>query len=254
MLRVFDADTLASVLSHTALLAACEDRLVAGAASLPESSAQRHGMWFALPTGDGPDAPHAISGAIADALVDAALATIASKHLAVAAPRSIGLIGGGLGATASLAAHLAFYGSHLEIRTVTASNGLAIDLPKGLVAKAMPVHRAVACDVVCVHMPVTISRTWLCDGSHLNLLATGALIDDVTGLSFTGASDQTDSSDIPAPLALVSRGVTAGRESGEITVYRPTALERSLGLGALADLIRQLPAERGTLFDVGGPH
>ncbi len=150
----------------------------------------------------------------------AALGAIASRYLAVGTPRTFGLIAdvATIGdAALSLEAHRTWFAPR-EIRCA--------DLPSLAQATAgslASLAETLACDIVCVHVPITLRAAQLRRGTHVNLLAGGSIDDELRRLA-TVADEQT--------LGALAAGLVDGRQLDELTVF--VAGDARLAIAALA--------------------
>jgi hypothetical protein len=128
----------------------------------------------------------------------AAIGAIASRYLAVGTPRTLGTIV----ATAtdeplaqmSVEAHATWFAPR-ELRNVVIDRGDSI-------------ANALACDIVCVHAPITILPSDLRRGTHVNALATCTFDDELLRIST-----------VVRDLGPVVAGFVDGRQLDEITIF-----------------------------------
>lgn len=160
-------------------------------------------------------------------LARGAVGAVASRYLAVGTPRTLGLIAdGGSQAVAamSLLAHRAWFrprevrcaGS--EVMTVLTAallrnlEGVAADGDLGIDVRTTSVDEALACDIVCVHVPIEVRAAQLRRGTHVNMLHSGATIDaDLATLA-------TVTREVPG-LGALAAGLVDGRQLDELTVF-----------------------------------
>lgn len=153
---------------------------------------------------------------------EAAAAAIASRFLAVAAPRSFGLVidvASQVDAAAlALAAHRTWFDPR-DVRCAAVGAG-AEALAAATGGRVVSIDEALACDIVCVlaaYARVTPAR--LRRGSHVNV-AWGGVLDEALGALATVVRE--------AELPAVAAGLVDGRQHDEITVFvingAPTAL------------------------------
>ncbi|HSD90269.1 MAG TPA: hypothetical protein VLB44_22220 [Kofleriaceae bacterium] len=136
-------------------------------------------------------APAAIAGAIA------------SHFLAVTSSRSIALIGGD-DSVQSLIAHRTWF-SPRDIRCTSGSVAAAVE------GRQVPLAEALAADIVCIHVPMTLAASQLRRGTHVNVLARVELDDELKKL----ATIVDEEKGLPALAA----GLVDGRQLDELTVF-----------------------------------
>jgi len=144
---------------------------------------------------------------LAEAL--AALGAVASRYLAVGTPRTFGMVGDG---ELSLEAHRTWFAPR-EVRRATA------DAPDA----------ALACDIVCVHVPLALRATQLRRGTHVNLLAPCTIAPDIVATT----ADE-------AIVAAMAAGLRDGRQLDELTIF--VAGDAALALAALTCRSSPVPA------------
>jgi hypothetical protein len=135
-----------------------------------------------------------------------AAGAVASRFLAVGTPRSIGLIAwdGAIDAAVdSLAAHRVWFQPR-DVRC--AGSGLA----ERAGGREVGVAEALACDIVCVHVPIAIAASQLRRGTHVNILAQATLDDELRSVAWLV--------DTPR-MAAMAAGLEDGRQLDELTVY-----------------------------------
>jgi hypothetical protein len=137
-----------------------------------------------------------------------AAGAVASRYLAVGTPRSIGLVAweGALDAAAdSLAAHRVWFQPR-DVRCAGA--GLA----ERVGGREVGIAEALACDIVCVHVPLAIAAAQVRRGTHLNLLAAVTLEDELRAIAVV----------VDGPRAArMAAGLEDGRQLDEITLFLP---------------------------------
>jgi hypothetical protein len=109
----------------------------------------------------GQTSPRVANGDLARAR--AAAGAVASRYLAVGAPRSFGLIGDARDAALSLEAHRTWFAPR-DIRCA----GALIDG-----GRVTSVDEAPASDIVCIHVPIALVASQPRRGTHVNLLQAG---------------------------------------------------------------------------------
>ncbi len=169
---------------------------------------------------------HAHGGDAADVTrARAAVGAVASHYLAVAAPRTLGLVADASSiddATLSVAAHRTWFQPR-EIRC--AESSLLARAVGGVVTS---LAEALACDIVCVHTAIAIRASQLRRGTHINILgATPATIDDDLRSLGTICEEARD-------LHALAAGLIDGRRLDELTVF--IAGDLQIALGALHGL------------------
>ena len=129
----------------------------------------------------------------------AAAGAVASRYLAVSEPRSLALIGDDASAQLSLAAHSVWF-SPKDLRSVGNSLGRAVSLDEALAA-----------DLVCAHVPLTLAVTQLRRGTHVNALAGAQLDAELARLALV-------THETPG-LGQLAAGIVDGRAFDEITIF-----------------------------------
>ena len=142
----------------------------------------------------------------------AAIGAVASRYLAVGTPRTLGAIVGTAAelprARLSIEAHATWFAPR-EFRVTTAGVSF-LD--------------ALACDIVCVHLPIAIRAVDLRRGTHVNVLAAATLDDDLARLA-------TVVHETPG-LGALAAGLVDGRQLDELTVF--LAGDAAIAAAALA--------------------
>jgi hypothetical protein len=143
----------------------------------------------------------------------AAAGAVASRHLAVAAPRSFGIVIDVAtqvdAAALSLVAHQTWFAPH-DIRCAAIGAG-AEDLAAATGGRVVPVAEALACDIVTVHAAYArLTPDSLRRGTHVNILWAGVLDPELYRLARV-----TREPDLPALAA----GLIDGRQLDEITIF-----------------------------------
>lgn len=233
---------------------------------------ERHGLPSVMGVYILSDPATAVPLAIMDATWLTAVRTgaagaVASKHLAVGAPRSIGFIGCGVQARVLLSAHRVVFDGELELRMADASAGAASAFADEAGGKATSIEEAAACDIVCTATPSRspiVLRDWVPAGTHVNAMGADApgkqeleaslltagltVIDDHHQAVSSGevnvpiASGQLSESDIYGTLGEIVAGKLPGRRGDEITVFDSTGL--AIQDVALATVAVELARER----------
>jgi ornithine cyclodeaminase/alanine dehydrogenase len=199
------------------------------------------------------DPANAYPLAVMDATLLTALRTgaaggVASKYLAVSAPRTLGFIGCGVQSRHLLAAHRVVYGD-IELRMADANAGAAAAFAAEAGGRVASLEDAAACDIVCTTTPVRtpiVKREWISSGAHINamgadgpgkqeldpeiLTAATLVIDDAHQAHHSGeinvplASGALAVDDIYGTLGDIVAGTKPGRTADEITVFDSTGL------------------------------
>jgi ornithine cyclodeaminase/alanine dehydrogenase-like protein (mu-crystallin family) len=154
----------------------------------------------------------------------AAAGAVASRFLAVGAPRSFGIIVDGAsdvaGAALSLAAHRTWFDPR-DIRCASIPDGAdgtdgtdstdgADQLARATGGRTVRVAEALACDIVCVHASrLRIAPADLRRGSHVNAVSQQVL-DDALAQVVTPVRE--------ADLPSIAAGLVDGRRADEITI------------------------------------
>lgn len=217
------------------------------------------------------DPANAYPLAVMDATLLTALRTgaaggVASKHLAVSAPRTIGFIGCGVQSRHLLDAHRVVY-SGFELRMADANTAAAEAFAAEAGGKVSSVEDAAACDIVCTTTPVRspiVQRAWIGAGTHINamgadgpgkqeldpaiLTAAKLVIDDAHQAHHSGeinvplGSGALSVDDIYGTLGDIVAGKLPGRTGDEITVFDSTGL--AIQDVAVARVIYELAREK----------
>jgi hypothetical protein len=159
-----------------------------------------------------PDLPRAL----------AAIGAVASRYLAVGTPRTLGVLIATPDqlplAQLSIEAHRTWFAPR-EIRCAVIDGSKVTEL-----GAPATVADALAADIVCVHVPLSLKAAKLRRGTHVNALAACTLDDDLAKLAMV----------VPeAPgLGRLAAGLVDGRQLDEITVF--VAGDAAIALHALA--------------------
>ena len=95
---------------------------------------------------------------------------------------------------------------------------------------ATPLADALACDIVCVHVPITLRAAQLRRGTHVNLLSPLVAIDADLGAIATVVNE------VPG-LGALAAGLVDGRQLDELTLFwLGDATIAAAALAALGDL------------------
>jgi hypothetical protein len=148
----------------------------------------------------------------------AAIGAVASRYLAVGTPRTLGLVAEPATfeeAALSVTAHRTWF-SPREIRCAESV------LAHGTGGVLATLDEVLACDIVCVHSPIAIRAGQLRRGTHVNVLATATLDDDLRRLAMVTSE---------AGLGALAAGLVDGRQLDELTVFFLD--DAQIALGAL---------------------
>jgi hypothetical protein len=135
----------------------------------------------------------------------AAAGAIASHYLAVGTPRSFGLVADAAtvdAAALSLEAHRTWFAPR-DIRSTVAGPGRVVELAEAL-----------ACDIVCIHMPLALAAAQIRRGTHLNVLAAVALDPELARIAMVTHEDVGSRG-----LGALAAGLVDGRQLDEITIF-----------------------------------
>jgi len=196
-----------------------------------------------------------------------AAGAVASKYLAVAAPRTIGFVGCGVQARVLLAAHRVHH-PDLQVRCADVDADAARRFAEASGGRATSIESACACDIVCTTTPArapVVERAWVADGTHINAIGADGpgkqeldagilkvakiVIDDLEQASHSGEINvplhdgELELGDIHATIGEVVAGKRSGREGAEISVFDSTGL--AIQDVAVAQVIVERARERG---------
>lgn len=201
-----------------------------------------------------------------------AAGAVASKYLAVGAPRSLGFIGCGVQARVLLAAHQVLW-PDLELVMADSRDDAARAFAEEAGGRAGSAEQASACDIVCASTPSrapVIDRSWIAGGTHINAMGADApgkqeldpqilrdarvIIDDAHQAHHSGevnvplSSGAITEADIAGNLGDIVAGTLAGRTGDEITVFDSTGL--AIQDVAVANLVLELARDAGVGSDI----
>jgi hypothetical protein len=163
------------------------------------------------------------------------IGAVASHYLAVGTPRTLGLIADDATideAVASVLAHRTWFQPR-ELRCTSAALAAAVG------GTLVPVHEALASDIVCVHVPIALAADQLRRGTHVNVLVAGQSSSALRRSSERGACGSIDDElrriatvvhEVPG-LGALAAGLVDGRQLDEITIF--CAGDAAIALGAL---------------------
>ena len=135
----------------------------------------------------------------------AAAGAVASRYLAVGTPHSFALIGDDPAIACSLDAHRTWFQPR-DVRCTDARVAIAIEG-----ARVVTLDEALASDIVCIHVAMTLAAAQLRRGTHVNALDAVGLDGDLRAL----ATIVNDTRGLPALAA----GLVDGRQLDEITIF-----------------------------------
>jgi hypothetical protein len=143
----------------------------------------------------------------------AAAAAVASRHLAVGAPRSFGIVIDVTtqvdAAALALVAHRTWFDPR-DIRCAAVGAG-ADELAAATGGRVVSVDEALACDIACVHAAnVRVAPERLRRGTHVNVAWSGVLDDELRALATVVRE---------AELPALAAGLVDGRQLDEITIF-----------------------------------
>ena len=127
---------------------------------------------------------------------------IASHYLAVGTPRSFGLIADAAtieAATLSLEAHRTWFAPR-DVRSTFPGPGRVVE-----------VAEALACDIVCIHVPLALAAKQLRRGTHVNVLAAITIDPELAQIAMVTHENP--------GLGALAAGLVDGRQLDEITIF-----------------------------------
>lgn len=213
-----------------------------------------------------------LDGTLLTAFRTGAAAAVASKHLAVARPGTIGFIGCGVQARSLFAAHRALYGS-LRALAADADPEAARRFAEETGARVAAVDQCASCDIVCTATPSrgpVVFRSYVGISTHINAMGADApgkqeldpaiLLEAKVVLDDMAQGTESGEVNVPLHQGLLRReqihgtlgeivaGRKKGREGTEITVFDSTGL--AIQDLALARLVYEEARLRGVGRDV----
>jgi hypothetical protein len=130
---------------------------------------------------------------------------VASHYLAVGTPRSFGIVGElADGAELSLVAHAIWF-APTDVRCTAAP---VAEATRG---RACALAEVLACDIVCIHVPLALVAAQLRRGTHVNALAAVTLDDDLARVAVITRER--------AGLPALAAGLVDGRQLDELTIF-----------------------------------
>lgn len=153
------------------------------------------------------------TGGTADRLprARAALGAVASRYLAVGTPRSLGLIVDGQTTTEEAALSLFAHRTWFQPSDLRCAGPGAAELARAIGGRETTAAEALACDIVCLHAPIVLDPVQLRRGTHVNVLASATLSDELARVA--AITHETPG------LAALAAGLVDGRQLDEITVF-----------------------------------
>ena len=213
-----------------------------------------------------------MDGTLLTALRTGAAGAVASRHLAVGTPRTIGFVGCGAQARVLYEAHRVFF-HDFQTRAADSDPAAAERFAFEVDGTVVSIEEAAACDIVCTTTPSRqplIRRAWVRAGTHINAMGADApgkqelesqilldarvVIDDFQHACYGGeinvpwGQGVLGEKHIHGTLGEVVAGYKAGRERDEITVFDSTGL--AIQDIAVARLVYGLARERGVGIEV----
>lgn len=216
-----------------------------------------------------------LDGTLLTAFRTGAAAAVASKHLAVKRPGTIGFVGCGVQARFLLAAHRALYGG-LRALMADVNRGSAETFAAEARGQVATVDQAASCDIVCTSTPSrapVVHRSYIGISTHINAMGADApgkqeldprILQEAT-VVLDDLPQALESGEVNVPihqgiyrkeqvygtLGEIVAGLKAGRRGTEITVFDSTGLAlqdlalaraavdeaRKRGLGQEIDLV-----------------
>jgi alanine dehydrogenase len=217
-----------------------------------------------------------LDGTLLTAWRTGAAGGVASKYLARAKPRTLGLVGCGVQARVLIDAHRALF-EGLELLLADASEAAAQALQKEKGGRVTSLQEAAGADIVCTSTPVrtpVVKREWVRAGTHINAMGADApgkqeleagvlqqariFIDDEEQATHSGEVNVPlhdgllQREQLAGTLGEVVAGKKQGRRADEVTVFDSTGLAvQDLALArALYDVARAKGV--GQMFDLVG--
>jgi alanine dehydrogenase len=218
-------------------------------------------------------APLAVMDAtLLTAMRTGAAGAVASRHLAVGTPRTIGFVGAGVQARVLLQGHRVVY-RDFEVRVADVDPDAAARFATEFNGTVVSAEEASSCDILCTTTPVRaaiVKREWIRGGTHINAIGADApgkqeldpqilidatvVVDDIHQATHSGeinvpfAKGLLGARHIYGTLGEVVSGRKGGREGDEITVFDSTGL--AIQDIAVARLVHDLARQRGVGIEV----
>lgn len=141
----------------------------------------------------------------------AALGAVASRYLAVGTPRSFGLIVDGKTSIEEAALSLFAHRTWFQPSDLRCAGAGSAELAGAIGGHETTLAEALACDIVCLHAPITLDPALLRRGTHVNVLSPATFADELARVA-------TITHEVPG-LAELAAGLVDGRQLDEITVF-----------------------------------
>jgi ornithine cyclodeaminase/alanine dehydrogenase len=219
-------------------------------------------------------APLAVmDGTFLTAVRTGAAAAVASKHLAVPRPNTVGFIGCGVQARSVFAGHRELYGRGFRALAADADPAKAAAFAQEVGGQVATADQAASCDIVCTTTPSrapVVFRSWMGINQHVNAMGADApgkqeldprilqdarvVLDDLAQACESGEvnvplhSGAYRREQIHGTLGEVVAGLKPGRAGTEITVFDSTGL--AVQDLALARLVYEQARARGLGLDL----
>ena len=136
---------------------------------------------------------------------DAAAGAVASRYLAVGTPRSFAIVGDG---ARSLEAHRTWFAPR-DVRCTDQAVARAVG------GRVVTLDEALAADIVCIHVPLSLAASQLRRGTHVNALARIDIDHDLRAIARIV---------VDAALVEIAAGRVDGRQLDEITMFLKAVL------------------------------
>lgn len=189
-----------------------------------------------------------MDGTLLTAVRTGAGAAVASKHLAVREPRTLGIIGCGVQSKFLASAHRLLW-PEIQISCADMSRGAAERAAGEIDGTAVSIEDAARCEIVCTATPSrhpVVRREWVADGTHINAVGADApgkqeldpqilrdarvVLDDVHQAVHSGevnvpiSKGEYEERRIHGTLGEIIAGRLSGRGDATITVFDSTGL------------------------------
>ncbi|MDB4961317.1 MAG: ornithine cyclodeaminase family protein [Myxococcales bacterium] len=142
----------------------------------------------------------------------AALGAVASRYLAVGTPRSLGLVVDSEPSAAEAALSVFAHRTWFQPSDLRCAGEHAEELARGIGGRVTSLAEAMACDIVCLHAPISVECKLLRRGTHVNVLT------PLCSFEADLAHIATITHEAPG-LAELAAGLVDGRQLDEITVF-----------------------------------
>ena len=141
----------------------------------------------------------------------AALGAVASRYLAVGTPRSLGLVVDGTASCDEAALSLFAHRTWFQPTDLRCAGPGADALAHAIGGRVTTIEEAIACDIVCVHAPMTLDPAQLRRGTHVNVLVPVTFAEELARVAKI-------THEVPG-LAKLAAGLVDGRQLDELTVF-----------------------------------